>query len=52
MHGCFNRTKYFSKSFIIGKTGRYINVQHCGGLSMFLLQLNGPLELFVKQVPI
>ena len=31
-----------------GWPGRYINVRHCGGLSMVLLQLKDPLELFVK----
>ena len=31
-----------------GWPGRYINVWCCGGLSMVLLQLKGPLELFVK----
>ena len=33
---------------LAGWPGRYINVQHCGGLSMVLLQLKHPLELFVK----
>ena len=31
-----------------GWPGRYINVRRCGGLSMVLLQLKDPLELFVK----
>ena len=31
-----------------GGPGRYINVRHCGGLSMVLLQLKDPLELFLK----
>ena len=30
-------------------TGRYINVWHCGGLSMVLLQLKDPLELYLKR---
>ena len=30
-------------------TGRYINVWHCGGLSMVLLQLKDPLELLIKR---
>ena len=32
----------------MGWPGRYINVQHFGWLSMALLQLKDPLELFVK----
>ena len=28
---------------------RYINVRHCGGLSMVRLQIKDPLELFVKR---
>ena len=32
-----------------GWPGRYINVRCCGGLSMVLLQLKDPLELFVKR---
>ena len=32
-----------------GWPGRYINVWHCGGLSMVLLQLKDPLELFIKR---
>ena len=32
-----------------GWPGRYINVQHCGGMSMVLLQLKDPQELFVKR---
>ena len=32
-----------------GWPGRYINVQHCGGLAMAPLQLKDPLELFVKR---
>ena len=32
-----------------GWPGRYINVRRCGGLSMVLLQLRDPLELFVKR---
>ena len=31
-----------------GQPGCYINVGRCGGLSMVLLQLKDPLELFVK----
>ena len=31
-----------------GWPGRYINVRSCGGLSMVLMQLKDPLELFVK----
>ena len=31
-------------------SGRYINVRRCGGLSMVLLQLKDPLELFVKSI--
>ena len=31
-----------------GWTGRYMSVGHCGGLPMALLQLKGPLEIFVK----
>ena len=31
-----------------GWPGRYINVRRCVGLSMVLLQLKDPLELFVK----
>ena len=36
---------------LAGWHGRYIyiNVRHCGGLSMVLLQLKYPLELFVKR---
>ena len=30
-----------------GWPGRFINVRHCGGLSMVHLQLKDPLELFV-----
>ena len=33
-----------------GLPGRYINVRHCGGLSIVLLQLKDPLELFVKSL--
>ena len=32
-----------------GWPGRYINVRGCGGLSMILLQLKDPLELFVRR---
>ena len=32
----------------MGWPGHSINVRHCGGLSMVLLQLKDPLELFVK----
>ena len=32
-----------------GWPGCYINVLHCGGLSVVLLQLKDPLELFVKR---
>ena len=32
-----------------GWLGHFINVRHCGGLSMFHLQLKDPLELFVKR---
>ena len=32
-----------------GWPSRYINVWHCGGVSMVLLQLKDPLELFVKR---
>ena len=32
-----------------GWRGRYINVRHCRGLSIVLLQLKDPLELFVKR---
>ena len=32
-----------------GWPGRYINLRCCGGLSMVLLQLKDPLELFVKR---
>ena len=32
-----------------GWPGRYINVRRCGGLSMVLLQLKDPLQLFVKR---
>ena len=32
-----------------GWPGCYINVRCCGGLSMVLLQLKDPLELFVKR---
>ena len=31
-----------------GWPGRYMNVRCCGGLSMVLLQLKDPLELFLK----
>ena len=31
-----------------GWPGRYINVRRCRGLSMVLMQLTDPLELFVK----
>ena len=34
---------------LAGCSGRYINVQRCGGLSMVLLQLKDPLELFMKR---
>ena len=30
--------------------GRYINVRRCGGLSMVLIQLKDPLELFVQKM--
>ena len=33
----------------MGWPGRYINVRHCGGLSMVPLQLKDPWELFVKR---
>ena len=29
--------------------GRYINVRHCGGLALVLLQLKDPLEVFMKR---
>ena len=32
----------------VGWPGCYINVRRCGGLSMVILQLKDPLELFVK----
>ena len=31
-----------------GSPGRYIKGQRCGGISMVLLRLKYPLELFVK----
>ena len=34
---------------IAGWPGRYINVRQCGRLSMVLLQLKDPLELFEKE---
>ena len=33
----------------MGWHGRYINVRRCGGLSIVLMQLEDPLELFVKR---
>ena len=32
-----------------GWPGHYINVRDCGGLTMVILQLEDPLELFVKR---
>ena len=34
---------------IVGWPGRYENALRCGGLSMVLLQLKDPLELFPKE---
>ena len=34
---------------IAGWPGRFINVLHCGGLSMVLMQLEGPLKLLIKR---
>ena len=48
----FQRTPVFFKSLLDTQAGWprcYINVRHCGGLSMALLQLKEPLELFVKR---
>ena len=38
-----------TESPLAGYPGRYVNVRHCGWLSMVLLQLKGPLELFLKR---
>ena len=32
---------------LVGWLGRYINVRRCGGLSIVLVKLNDPLELFM-----
>ena len=37
-----------AKKGLVGWTDCYINVLRCGGLSMVLLQLKDPLELFLK----
>ena len=39
---------FIKRAVLLGWPGRYINVQHCGGLSTVLLQLKDPLELYVK----
>ena len=33
----------------MGRPGCYINVQRCGGLSMVLLKLEDPMELFMNR---
>ena len=44
-----NRVRVSAGSPQPGWPGRYINVRHCGVLSMVLLQLKDPLELFAKR---
>ena len=39
---------FYKRAVLLDRPGRYINVQHCGGLSTVLLQLKDPLELYVK----
>ena len=39
---------FFCKPYVAGWAGHYINVRRCGVLSMVLLQLKDPLELFMR----
>ena len=44
-----SQVRVFSGSPWVGSPGRYIDVRHCGRLSMTLMQLWEPLELFWKE---
>ena len=47
--GVKSQVRVYAGSLYAGWLGHYINVQRCEGLSMVLLQLKDPVELFLKR---